>query len=222
MSIISSEMVRELRVKTQAKVISCKEALEACSGDMEKAIEYLRKEGLADYEVHNDRPAVEGEIHSYIHANGKIGVMVEVNCSTDFAAKTDLFKEFVHKVALQVAAYNPTWLDVEEIPVSVIEQESAIYKDQLLKEGKPEKIVGNIIKGKLNKWYQKTCLLKQEYAFDDNKRSIGDLAKEVSSKLGEPVRVRWFLRRELGSGLDKPAHDFALEVDKELSKEKVS
>jgi len=219
MSNITSAMVKELREITGAGMMDCKKALMECEGDMEKAKEFLRKKGLAAAAKKAGRIAAEGRVHAYIHANGKIGVLVEVNCETDFAAKTEPFAEFVHNVSLQVAAYAPRFVSPEEIPEDVIAKEREIYAAQLKEQGKPDNIVEKIVEGKITKWFAEVCLMQQEFAFnEEGKKTIEELAKETSAKIGEKVTVRRFVRWEVGEGLEKRVYDLAAEVAQEMGK----
>ncbi len=223
MANITAQMVKELRERTGAGILDCKKALQETDGDMDKAVELLRKKGLAAAAKKAGRIAAEGLVHAYIHGgdgiNGRIGVLVEVNCETDFAANTTEFKEFVHKVALQIAANSPQYLTREDIPEDVIAKEREIRMAKLREEGKPDNIVEKIVEGQLNKWFAEICLMEMPYIFsDDGKTTIEDMAKEVTAKIGEKVSVRRFVRYELGEGLEKRSDDLAAEVAKEIAK----
>jgi elongation factor Ts len=190
-------MVKELREKTNAGIMDCKSALQETQGDMEKAVDYLRQKGLAVARKRAGRDASEGLVHSYIHAGGKIGVMVEVNCETDFTARSEAFADFVKNIAMHIAATNPLAIDREDLTPEVVVREKEIFKAQALEAGKPEKIVDKIVDGKLNKFYQEVCLLEQPYVRDTD-ISIADLLNELRAKTGENVMVRRFSRYQLG------------------------
>ncbi|MBN1828367.1 MAG: translation elongation factor Ts [Deltaproteobacteria bacterium] len=194
---ISASDVKALRDKTNAGMMDCKEALTAAKGDFEKAEEYLRKKGLAAATKRSSRTAKDGSVTAYIHMQGKIGVLVEVNCETDFVAKTDAFKTMTKDIAMHIAAMNPRYLKPEDIPGDVIEREKEIYKSQLLAEGKPEKIIDKISEGKLNKFYEDVCLMKQKFV-KDPALTIEDLVKNMIATTGENMIVRRFVRFLLG------------------------
>ena len=194
---ITAQQVQELRRKTGAGVMDCKRALAECGGDLEQAAIALRKQGVARAEARMSRQASEGVIASYIHAGGRIGVLVEVNCETDFVARTDEFKELARNLAMHIAAEQPRWTRPEEVPAVVLEQEKEIYRAQALKEGKPEKVADKIVEGRLKKFHQETCLLDQPYVRDDQK-TVADVVKEAAGHLGENIVVRRFLRYQLG------------------------
>ncbi len=194
---ITATMVKELRERTGAGMMDCKAALEECAGDLERAIEYLRKKGLAAAAKKAGRETREGLIDSYIHGNGRIGVLIELNCETDFVARTDEFRQLVHELAMQVAAANPQWISREDIPASVLEKERSILREQALLEGKPEKVVDKMVEGRMEKFFATNCLLDQPYIRDQDVK-IGDLLKEKIAKLGENIVVRRFARYELG------------------------
>ncbi len=194
---VSAKEVKELRERTGAGIMDCKAALKEADGDIEKAIEILKKKGIAKAAKKAGREASEGLIGSYIHHGGKIGVLIEVNCETDFVAKTDDFKNLVNELAMQVAASNPLYVKREDVPQDVIEKEREVYKTQALESGKPEKIVEKIVDGKMEKFYKEICLLEQPYIRDDNK-TIQDLLNEAIAKLGENIVVKRFVRFALG------------------------
>lgn len=194
---ITSAMVKKLRDKTNAGIMDCKAALQKTQGDMEKAIDYLRQKGLAVAQKRAGRIASEGLVHSYIHAGGKIGVMVEVNCETDFTARSEAFMDFVKNLAMHIAATNPLAIDREELGPDVVAREQEIYRAQALEAGKPEKIVDKIVDGKLNKFYQEVCLLQQSYVRDTD-IAVEDLLNELRAKTGENIMVRRFVRYQLG------------------------
>ncbi len=190
-------MVKELRDKTNAGMMNCKEALSASEGNLEKAVEYLRKKGLSAATKRSSRAAKDGMVASYIHMNGKIGVIVEVNCETDFVAKTDNFRAMAKDIAMHIAAANPTYLKPDDIPEEVMERESSIYRDQALAEGKPEKIIDRIIDGKIKKFYEEVCLLNQKFVKDMD-ITIQTLVNNMIANTGENIVVRRFSRFQLG------------------------
>lgn len=194
---ISAEAVKELRNRTGAGMMDCKRALEETGGDIEKAIEILRMKGLAAAAKKAGRIAKEGLVHAYIHGGGRIGVLIEVNCETDFVARTEEFKDLVHNLAMQVAAARPEYVKREDVPEEVIEKEKNILRVQALNEGKPEKVVEKIVAGRLEKFFQESCLLEQPY-IKDPERKVKDLIAEKIAKLGENIEVRRFARFEVG------------------------
>jgi len=191
------EMVRKLRDMTGAGVMDCKKALEEAEGDFDKAIEILRKKGAAKAAKKAGRATTEGIITSYVHFNGKIGVLLELNCETDFVARTDEFKELAYNLAKQVAAMSPRWVSREDVPEEVIEKEKEIYREQLKDSGKPENVIEKIIEGKLNKFFEEYCLLEQDYIFEEGKK-VRDIITEAIAKIGENIRVSRFVRMEVG------------------------
>jgi elongation factor Ts len=194
---ISAEMVKELREKTGAGMMDCKKALSETGGDVEKAIDYLRQKGLSDAAKRSGRTASEGLVASYIHPGGKIGVLLEVNCESDFVARTEDFQGLVKDVAMHVAAANPLYLRREDVPEEVITREKNIYVAQAQEGGKPERIVERIVQGKLEKFFQEVCLLEQPFVKDPD-LSIGQLISSKVAKLGENIVVRRFQRYQLG------------------------
>ena len=197
---ITSAMVKELRVKTGAGMMDCKEALTAENGDFEKAIDYLRKKGMSAATKRSSKAAKEGAVASYIHMGGKIGVMVEVNCETDFVAKTDDFQAMAKDLAMHVAASNPRYVRPEEISAADLEREKEIYRSQLLAEKKPEKIWDKIIEGKLNKYFEEVCLMNQKF-IKNTDITVGALVTSMMAKTGENIIVRRFARFQLGEEL---------------------
>ncbi len=197
---ITSGMVKELRTKTGAGMMDCKEALQASNGDFEKAIDFLRKKGMSAATKRSSKAAKDGAVGSYIHMGGKIGVLVEVNCETDFVAKTENFTGFVKDIAMHVAAANPLYLNSEEIPAADLEREKAIYRDQLAQEKKPEKIWDKIIEGKLRKYYEDVCLLEQKFIKNPD-ITVKTLLTEMIAKTGENIIIRRFARFQLGEEL---------------------
>jgi elongation factor Ts len=194
-------MVKQLREKTNAGIMDCKAALQETNGDMHKAVDYLRKKGLVVAQKRAGRAITEGQIQSYIHAGGKIGVIVEVNCETDFSAKSQPFAEFVRNLAMHIAATSPLAIRREDVRPDVIERERQIYHAQALDSGKPEKIVDKIIEGKLNKFYSEVCLLEQAYVRDTD-ITIEDLLNQLRMQTGENVQIRRFVRYQLGEDLE--------------------
>ena len=214
---ISAQMVKELRETTGAGMMDCKKALVETKGDMEKAVDYLREKGLAAAAKKSGRVAAEGVVESYIHGAGKIGVMIEVNCETDFVAKTPEFHSFVRDLAMQVAAANPQYLSRTEVPAAIIEHEREILRAQALNEGKPEKIVDKMVDGRVEKFYKDNCLLEQTFIKDPDK-SVTDVVNAQISKIGENIVVRRFVRYQMGEGLEKKVTDFAAEVAEAVKK----
>lgn len=214
---ISAKLVKELRDKTGAGMMDCKKALTETNGDMEKAMEYLREKGIAKAAKKADRIAAEGVVESYIHAGGRIGVLVEVNCETDFVAKTDEFKAFVRDIAMQIAAMNPKYVRSEEIPESEVEKERQLLRQQALEEGKPEKIVDKMVEGRLKKQFKEICLLDQAYVKDPDK-TVDQMVKEMIAKIGENINVRRFVRFEMGEGIEKGECNFVEEVMSQVKK----
>lgn len=208
---ISAESVRKLRETTGAGMLDCRNALQQVQGDFEKAVEFLRKKGAADASKKAGRIAAEGLIYSYIHGEGRIGVLVEVNCETDFVSRNENFKEFIKNVAMQIAAVNPQYVSEAEVPSTILEKEKEIYKEQAKTTGKPAAVIDKIIEGKIQKFYDEVCLLKQTYIKDPDKK-ISDLLKELIVQVGENCRVRRFVRFQLGEGIEKRKEDFATEV----------
>ena len=197
MSEISAAMVKQLREKSGAGIMDCKHALAECDGDIEKAIDYLRKKGLATAQKRAGRATKEGVVQAYIHMGGKIGVLVEVNCETDFVAKTDDFTAFVKNIAMHIAATNPVGILQEDVPAEVIEKEKEIYRAQALEMGKPEKMIDKIAEGKLNKFFKESCLMNQVYVRDPN-MTIQDYLNDVIAKTGEKINIRRFARFQVG------------------------
>lgn len=211
MAEISAELVKSLRERTGAGMMDCKKALSETAGDMDKAIELLRKKGLKDVGKRAGKVAAEGTVFSYIHGNGRIGVMLELNCETDFVARGEDFQGIAQAIAMHVAWANPRYLGREDVAPSDLERESEIYRAQL-KPGQ-EKMAEKIIAGKLEKFYAENCLLEQLDAREpEAKKTIGDLINDLSAKVGERVVLRRFVRYELGEGIEKQAVNFAEEV----------
>jgi elongation factor Ts len=194
---ITADQVRQLREMTGAGMMECKKALSETGGDLDKAVDALRKSGIAKAEMRSGRAASQGRVEAYVH-DSRIGVLIEVNCETDFVARTDDFKRLCKDLAMQAAAAGADYVRREEVPAERLARERAIYAEQVKNEGKPAAIVDKIVEGKLNKFYSEVCLMEQPFIKDD-KRSVGDLVKETSSKTGENVVVRRFVRFRLGA-----------------------
>ncbi len=195
---ITASMVKELRERTKAGMMDCKKALQECDGDMEKAVAWLRQKGLAVAAKRAGRATSEGVVQCYIHAGNKVGAMVELNCETDFVAKTDQFIEFARELALQVTATNPVCVSREQVPQELIEKEKAIYANQAKESGKPEHIIEKIVEGRLEKFYKEVCLLEQAYVKDADV-TIQDRLNELIGKLGENISIRRFARFQVGA-----------------------
>jgi len=194
---ISIESVKDLRQRTGAGVVDCKTALQEAGGDVDAAIDYLRRKGLATAAKKAGRIATDGLVSSYIHAGGKIGVLVEVNCETDFVAKTEDFQTFVKNIAMQIAAANPQYIRREEIPSEVLERERRIYQTQALDSGKPKKVIEKIVEGKMERYYSEVCLLEQTY-IKDSDLTVKDVLDAMIAKVGENMNIRRFTRFQLG------------------------
>ena len=199
---ISASLVKELRDKTGAGFMDCKEALAHCDGDSEKALDYLRTKGLSSAAKRSGRTASEGVVGSYIHMGGKIGVIIEVNCETDFVARTDDFQEVVADLAMQVAAANPLYVRRDQVPADHLDKEREIFKAQALESGKPEKVVDKIVDGKIEKYLQEICLEEQEFIREKGVKIL-DHVKALAGKLGENVQINRFARFEVGEGQEK-------------------
>jgi elongation factor Ts len=197
MAAIDAKMVKQLRDKTGAGMMDCKAALVECDGDIEKAVDFLRKKGLATAKKRAGRDTSEGLIKSYIHMGGKIGVMVEVNCESDFVAKTDDFIDFVKNIAMHIAASSPSGITEEDISEDLIKRERQVYKEQALEMGKPENMIDKIVEGKLKKFYKESCLMSQPYVREPDK-TVADLLNEVIAKIGENIKIKRFVRYQLG------------------------
>ncbi|AIQ13319.1 elongation factor Ts [Paenibacillus sophorae] len=208
---VDAKSVKELRERTGAGMLDCKKALEEAGGDLNKAVEILREKGLSAAANKAGRAATEGVVESYIHAGGRIGVLVEINCETDFVGKTDQFKDFARDIAMQIAAAAPRFVRREEVPAEEIEKEKEILRAQALNEGKPEKIVDKMVEGRINKYYEEHVLLEQAFIKDPDK-TISNLLNEKISTIGENISIRRFVRYELGEGLEKKVDNFVEEV----------
>jgi len=212
---ITAEMVRQLRERTGAGMMDCKKALTETNGDTDKAIEFLREKGLAAAAKKAGRVAAEGLVEAYIHGNGRIGVLVEVNIETDYAAKNDDFKAFVKDIAMQIAASKPEFVRREEVPASLIESEKDILRAQAKNEGKPEKIIEKMVEGRIEKFYSEKCLMDQAFIKDPD-ITIGQLVSGMISRIGENISIRRFARFERGEGIEKKVENFAEEVMKQI------
>src|SRR6266446_1709121 len=221
MAEVTSAMVKDLREKTGAGMMDCKKALLESGGDVEKAITWLREKGLATAGKKAGRRATEGAVGSYIHLGGKIGVLVEINCETDFTARNEKFQALVKDIAMQIAWSNPPWLRREDVPAAEIEKEMNTERAKLRNEGKPEAMLDKIIPGKIEKFYKEKCLLDQAFFRDpDGKRSVQDEINAAVAVIGENIQVRRYTRYALGEGLTKETKDFAAEVSAALSGKK--
>jgi elongation factor Ts len=208
---ITAAQVKELREATGVGMMECKKALTECDGNMEKAMEWLRKKGIASAEKKAGRVAAEGVVESYIHMGGRIGVLIEVNCETDFVAKTPEFKSFVRDIAMHIAAANPSFLDRTEVPNETLDKEREILRAQALNEGKPEKIVDRMVEGRVEKFYKENCLVDQPFVKNPD-MTIAQYVNERIQQTGENIKIRRFVRYEMGEGLEKRHDNFAEEV----------
>ena len=216
---ITASDVNALRQRTGVGMMDCKKALTEANGDMDKAVEILREKGMATAAKKAGRIAAEGVVDSYIHMGGKVGVLVEVNCETDFVARGDQFKTLVHDVALQIAASKPLYVTKEEVPQDVLDKEKEILKIQAMNEGKPEAIAEKMVQGRIKKYYEDFCLLEQPFVKDPSK-TVGQLITEASASSGEKITVRRFTRDEMGEGSETKKEDLQAEVDKQVAKMK--
>jgi elongation factor Ts len=199
---VSASAVKDLREKTGAGMMDCKKALAETGGDVQKAIDYLRQKGLAAAAKKADRVAADGAVGAYVHPGGKIGVLVEINCETDFVARTAEFQSLLKDIAMQVAAANPRYLRREEVPAAELHKEKAIYRQQALETGKPEKVVDKIVEGKIERFYSEACLLEQAFIKDPDKK-VTDILNESIGRLGENIQIRRFSRYHLGEAAVK-------------------
>ncbi|MBC8080503.1 MAG: translation elongation factor Ts [Gorillibacterium sp.] len=211
MAAVTAAAVKELREKTAAGMLDCKNALVEADGDLVKAAELLREKGLASAAKKAGRIATEGAVGSYIHGGGRIGVLVEINCETDFVTKTEQFQSIVKDIALQISATNPRYIRREEVPQADLDKEREILRNQALNEGKPEKIVDKMVEGRLNKFYEEFCLMEQPFIKDSDK-TVAQFLNEKIGTIGENITVRRFARFELGEGLEKKQDNFVEEV----------
>lgn len=199
---VSASAVRELREKTGAGMMDCKKALAETAGDIQKAVDYLRQKGLASAAKKADRVAADGAVTAYLHPGGKLGALVEINCETDFVARTPEFQALLKDIAMQVAAANPRYVRREEIPAAELDREKTIYRQQALESGKPEKIVDKIVEGKMERFYSEVCLLEQSFIKDQDKK-VSDVVNDSIARLGENIQIRRFARYHLGEGVAK-------------------
>ncbi|MBR7110997.1 MAG: translation elongation factor Ts [Clostridia bacterium] len=217
----TSKDVMDLRARTGVGMMDCKKALEASDGDMERAIEILREKGMASAAKRAGKIASQGIVESYIHLGGKIGVMVEVNCETDFVARSDDFKELAHNVAMQIAAAKPDYVRIEEVPAEVVAKEKEILMAQIKEDPKnakkPEAIIEKMIEGRIQKFYKENCLMEQIYV-KDGEKTVTQLVNEAVGKIGEKITIRRFVRYEMGEGLAKKEENFADEVMEQVNK----
>src|SRR5689334_20280772 len=214
MSEVSASMIKDLRERTGAGMADCKKALTEVGGDMEKAIDYLRAKGLAKAAKKAGREATEGAIVSYIHGGGRIGVLVEINCETDFVARNEDFQGFTREIALQIAAMNPQFVRKDEVSTDVVAKEREVLLAKAKESGKPEPVVQKMVDGQITKWMKEICLMDQAWVKDPEK-TIDQVQQELIAKIGENIKVRRFVRFELGEGLEKKKDDFAAEVAKQ-------
>lgn len=210
---VSAKQVQELRAKTGAGIMDCKKALNEAGGNLDGALEALRKSGLAASAKKAGRIASEGLVGSYIHGGGKIGVLVEINCETDFVGRNEDFQGFVRDVAMHVAAANPQYLNRDEVPADVVAKEKEILAAQIADEGKPANVVEKIVEGRINKFFKEICLMDQPF-IKEPKQSVAEIQNELVGKIGEKISIRRYVRFELGAGLEKRSEDFAAEVAK--------
>ena len=208
---INAADVKTLRERTGAGMLDCKKALEEANGDLTRAAELLREKGLSAAAKKGDRVATEGVVESYIHGGGRIGVLVEINCETDFVGKTEQFRSFARDIAMHIAAANPKFLAREEVSQAELDKEKEILRNQALNEGKPEKIVDKMVEGRMNKYYEENCLMEQSFVKDPDK-TITTLLNEKIATIGEKISIRRFARFELGEGLEKKVDNFVEEV----------
>jgi elongation factor Ts len=211
---VTATLIKDLRERTGAGMADCKKALTEVGGDMDKAIDYLRTKGLAKAAKKAGREATEGAVVSYIHGGGRIGVLVEVNCETDFVARNEDFQAFTREVALQIAAMNPQFVRKEEVSQDVLDKERTVLLAKAKESGKPEPVVQKMVDGQISKWMKEICLMDQAWVKDQDK-TIDQVQQELIAKIGENIRVRRFVRFELGEGLEKKKDDFAAEVAKQ-------
>jgi len=214
MAEVTATMIKDLRERTGAGMADCKKALQECEADAEKAIDYLRKKGLAKAAKKAGREATEGAVVSYIHAGGRIGVLVEINCETDFVARNEDFVAFTKDVAMQIAAMNPQFVRKEEVDEATVARERSVLIEKAKESGKPEAIAAKMVEGQISKWMKEICLLDQTFVKNPDK-TIDQIQQELIAKIGENIKIRRFVRFELGEGLEKKKDDFAAEVAKQ-------
>ena len=212
----TAQKIKELRERTSAPMLHCKQALEETDGTVEKAVEYLRKKGLAAAAKKAGRVAAEGAVGSYIHAGGKIGVLVEVNCETDFVGRTEEFQALVRDIGMHIAAAEPRFVNREEVTSEILDKEREIYRDQVIESGKPEHLVDRIVTGKMEKFYSELVLVEQPFVKNPD-QTVGQMIAEKVAKIGENIQVRRFSRFKLGEGIEKREDNFAEEVAKQVA-----
>ncbi|RJE49159.1 MULTISPECIES: translation elongation factor Ts [unclassified Dehalobacter] len=217
MAEVTSSQVKELRERTGAGMMDCKKALTECNADMDKAIDFLREKGLAAAAKKEGRIAAEGTVEAYIHGGGRIGVLLELNCETDFVSRGDEFKQLAKDIAMQIAAAKPLYVNKEDVPADVVAHEREIFRAQALNEGKPEKIVDKMVDGRIEKFYKEVCLVEQPFIKDPD-ILVKDLVMAKIAKIGEKIAIRRFTRYELGEGIEKRQDNFADEVMKEINR----
>ena len=217
MAAFTAKDVSTLRELTNAGMMDCKKALTECNGDMDASVKWLRERGIASSSKRAARVASEGAVTSYIHMGGKIGVMAEINCETDFAARSEPFQVFCKDICLQICSASPRWVSREDVPQADIDAEKAIYVVRAKESGKPENVLEKIAEGMLNKWFKEVCLMEQEFVKDPD-TNIEAMAKSLSGTIGEKIEIRRFARFQLGEGIEKPKSDLAEDVAKELAK----
>jgi elongation factor Ts len=217
MAEISAALVKELRERTGAGMMDCKKALTECAGDMDKAIDFLREKGLSAATKKEGRVAAEGLVESYIHGGGRIGVLVEVNCETDFVARSPDYRRFVRDIAMQIAAARPEYINISEVPAEELEHEREILRAQAMNEGKPAAIAEKMVEGRIAKFYQEVCLMEQPFVKEPDK-AIKDILLSQIAKIGEKISIRRFARFEMGEGIEKKQSNFADEVMREIER----
>jgi len=210
---MSAQAIKDLRHRTGAGILDCKKALAESDGDIDKAIDWLRAKGIAKAAKKAGRAATEGMVTSYIHAGGKIGVLLELNCETDFVAMTDDFKSLAHDISMHIAAAAPEYVQRDEVPQDAVDKEKKVQLARVIEEGKPEHIAEKIVEGRIGKWFEEVCLLDQKFVKDD-KLTVGEMLGQAVGKIGENIKVRRFSRFVLGEGLEKKTDDLASEVAK--------
>ncbi|MCL1789823.1 MAG: translation elongation factor Ts [Peptococcaceae bacterium] len=217
MAEITAALVKALREKTGAGMMDCKKALGECGGNLDQAVDYMRKKGLVAASKREGRIAAEGVVASYIHGGGRIGVLLEVNCETDFVSRGEEFREFVQDVALQITAQNPLYVRREDVPEDKVRYEMSVYLEQALNEGKPQNVAEKVAQGRLEKYYKEICLLEQEF-FKNPEMTMEQLVSSMVARIGEKISVRRFTRYVVGEGIEKREENFAEEVMKEMGK----
>jgi elongation factor Ts len=213
----AAEDIKALRERTGAGILDCKKALTEAEGDLDKAIDWLRAKGIANAAKKSGRAATEGLVTAYVHAGGKIGVLLEVNCETDFVALNDDFKQLCHDIAMHIAAAAPEYVSKEDVPADAIAREREVQKQRVLEEGKPAHIAEKIVEGRLGKFYEEQCLLEQPFVKADDKK-VGEVMTDAVARIGENLRIRRFVRYVVGEGLEKKSADFASEVAAQLGR----